>query len=510
MGTAVKSRYPPRKPRAIAPVPTRNVDITIPESMIWVLQEKARYKIGWGGRNAAKSWNSKTVILLRSMQERINVLCTRQVLNSIKQSVHKLLIELIEYYKLGDFFKITDNKITCTITGSVIDFKGLASFVNDPTSLKMLDFYDVVDIEEGESLLEATWNSFFPSVRKEGSEIWIWFNTDSRLTLDSFVYKRFVLNPPTVEKSIVKRLYYWDNPHLSKTSLAAIESCKQDTPDLYRQIYLGDPEGATELLYPEFNIDVHRRKFDCDYLWKHGNFFCSIDPHKVYYPFLLWGVKVPIGNNEYNYIVYNEFPSVTNSIANGRMYHEFRKSLSFPYTLNQLSDIIRILNCSVGDFQRPIRNITRAADPFYVEGSGGRDWSSATKGFVQESCLPENGGLVWNVPDRKFVSDGRMSIRNNLYYHNGQPIGATNDAHLFIMPHCINLLNSLRFHRYDFERACEDEKRKDPSDALRILMAVMTRSVYRQPDSENREQEQPKSLKAIYSGLFFSTTKGMR
>jgi len=476
--------------------------------MAFVLTEKARFKVGWGGRDAAKSWNSKAVLLVRSMQERINVLCTRQVQDTISQSVHKLIVELIAYYKLSDCFHITDNKITCRITGSEFTFKGLAAAAKDKTALKMLNFIDVVDIEEGESLEEETFNALFPSIRKEGSEIWIWFNTTSKAALGSFVYKRFVADPPKKEKCIVKRLYYWDNPHLSQTSKDAIEETRVNNPDLYKQIYLGDPDSATELLYPKFKESVHVRPYgvtELDDIFKHGNFFCAMDPHKVYYPFVLWGVKYPIGSNEYGYLVYNEFPYRTNSIGHGKFYHEYRDSLKFPMSLKELTSCIQILDSSVCNYQFKVSHMLRSVDPYFADGAGGKDWSANTEGLISEWVLPDNGGLKWTMPDRKEVRDGREDINRCLDYNQQLQVNAFNDPHLHVLPHCLNLIDALRFHRYDFDKCREDPERKCISDTARILFAVMTRANYRIPDWVQKKEEKPITMRERYNGMFFNT-----
>jgi hypothetical protein len=371
----------------------------------------------------------------------------------------------------------------------------------------MLNHIDIVDIEEGESLLEDTWNTFFPSIRKEGSEICIWFNTDQKATLGSFVYRRFVKDPPTKEKCLVKRLYYWDNPYLSRTSIDAINELKDNpsTYDLYKQIYLGDPSNANEIIYSSFNEKVHVRSYtvpELGEIMRTGNFFCAIDPHMVYYPFIIWGVKYPSGPNAYSYIIYNEFPYRTYSIAHGRMYHEYRETLKFPMQLSELTSCIQILDNTICNYQFKINSMTRFVDPFFVGGSGGRNWSSNTMGLIEEWVLPQNGGLKWKSPDRKEVMDGREDINRCLYWNPSIPLTALNDSILHIMPHCINVIDAMKWHRYDFDRCREEPDRKCISDTMRILMSGMTRAHYQIPSWVQRTEVKPMTMKERLKPLF--------
>ncbi len=60
---------------------------------------------------------------------------------------------------------------------------------------------------ELETVSKASWDALVPTIRKDGSEIWVSFNPE--LETDE-TYKRFVLNPPT--GAIVVKIGWQDNP----------------------------------------------------------------------------------------------------------------------------------------------------------------------------------------------------------------------------------------------------------------------------------------------------------
>jgi phage terminase large subunit len=60
------------------------------------IDEPHRYKVMYGGRGSAKSWTVARELLIRGYEDKIRVLCTRELQRSIKTSVHSLLKGQIE------------------------------------------------------------------------------------------------------------------------------------------------------------------------------------------------------------------------------------------------------------------------------------------------------------------------------------------------------------------------------------------------------------------------------
>ena len=150
----------------------KKVSIDIIDEFLPLYKEKHRYKIYWGGRNSAKSTSFAQVLLLLSREKKLRILCTREIQNTIKDSVHKLLKDLIIKYELGDF-KITAESITNLITGSEFIFKGLKTNINE---IKSIEGIDICWVEEAQAVSHSSWDILIPTIRKEGSEIWASFN----------------------------------------------------------------------------------------------------------------------------------------------------------------------------------------------------------------------------------------------------------------------------------------------------------------------------------------------
>ena len=58
-------------------------------------RSKYRYKVAYGGRGGTKSWAFARALLLIGYRTKVRVLCCREVLKSVKDSVHLLLSDQI-------------------------------------------------------------------------------------------------------------------------------------------------------------------------------------------------------------------------------------------------------------------------------------------------------------------------------------------------------------------------------------------------------------------------------
>jgi len=154
-----------------------------------VIGSPARYKVLYGGRGSGKSYSFSDALIARSVFERLRILCTREMQNSIRDSVHKLLTDRISYYGYDKHFKIYRDSIQ-SLAGSEFIFKGLRHNISE---IKSTEGIDICWVEEAEKVVDESWDILIPTIRKEKSEIWISFNPDSE---KSATRRRFVLNPP--------------------------------------------------------------------------------------------------------------------------------------------------------------------------------------------------------------------------------------------------------------------------------------------------------------------------
>lgn len=87
--------------------------------------KKYRYKVLYGGRGSGKSHTIAACLLLIAQNTKIRVLCTREIQNSIRDSVWRLLRDKIQANGWDDRWEITNDEIRCITTGSEFIFKGL-------------------------------------------------------------------------------------------------------------------------------------------------------------------------------------------------------------------------------------------------------------------------------------------------------------------------------------------------------------------------------------------------
>lgn len=224
------------------------------------LFEPARFKIAYGGRDGAKSWGFARALLIKGRQAKLFIVCGRELMNSIKESVHRVLSNQIENLGFGDFYRIEKARIIGA-NGTEFVFVGLK---NNPDAIKSLEGADILWVEEAANVSKASWDMVTPTVRKVGSEIWISFNP--KLETDE-TYQRFVVHPPP--GAVVVKILYTDNPWASEVLRAEREELRQRDPDAYAHIWLGVPlrmmEGAiyaNELRAAEAEGRIRRVAYD--------------------------------------------------------------------------------------------------------------------------------------------------------------------------------------------------------------------------------------------------------
>lgn len=148
------------------------VNVTFP-AKFRAFDKPARYKFARGGRGSGKSWSVAKKLLLLATQKPIRILCTREVQKSIKQSVHQLLKDQIRLMQLDAFFDVLETEIR-GLNGSRVYFSGLSDQTAD--SIKSFEGVDICWIEEGQAITDKSLKILTPTIRAEGSEIWVTYN----------------------------------------------------------------------------------------------------------------------------------------------------------------------------------------------------------------------------------------------------------------------------------------------------------------------------------------------
>ncbi|RKV86831.1 MAG: PBSX family phage terminase large subunit [Neisseria sp.] len=220
------------------------------------LIQKHRYKSLRGGRGGMKSWAVATVLVELACKGRFRIMCARELQNSISDSVISLLSDTIDRAGYTQEYEVQRNRIIHLSTGSEFLFYGIK---NNPTKIKSIEAIDICWVEEAENVSDESWNILIPTIRKDGSEIWLTWNPKN--ILDP-TYQRFVVNPPDDIADIV--VNYTDNIYLPDVLRLEAESCKARDYDLYRHIWLGEPVADSELAiikpsWIEAAIDAHEK-----------------------------------------------------------------------------------------------------------------------------------------------------------------------------------------------------------------------------------------------------------
>jgi phage terminase large subunit len=203
--------------------------VEFPEKLECLFQP-SRYKVLYGGRGGAKSWGIARALLILGAQRKLRIACGREIQKSIADSVHHLLKEQIGAMGLSAKYKIFETYIEGS-NGTLITFHGLKTNV---VSLKSIEGIDIFWAEEAQTISKTSWDTLTPTIRKDGSEIWVSFNPE--LDTDE-TYKRFVLNPPT--NSIVLKIDYPDNPWFSDVLQQEMEDCREKSEDDWLHIWMG-------------------------------------------------------------------------------------------------------------------------------------------------------------------------------------------------------------------------------------------------------------------------------
>lgn len=209
------------------------IEISKEFKVLFDLDKDLRHIVLYGGRASGKSTSVALSLLILGMNKKLRILCTREVQNSIADSVHKLLSDLISKYKLNTW-EVQKDIIRNKQTGSEIFFKGLH---NNSQSIKSIEGIDIVWIEEAQSVSADSINTLVPTIRKAGSRL-IW--TFNRLTENDPVWELIVKKAD--DRTFVQKINSDAiESLLSKEIIEEREKMRLDNPEMYEHVWLGEP-----------------------------------------------------------------------------------------------------------------------------------------------------------------------------------------------------------------------------------------------------------------------------
>jgi phage terminase large subunit len=203
------------------------VEAEFPEKLA-ALFEPHPYKTLYGGRDGAKSWSVARALLILGSQKPLRILCARETMDSIRESVHQLLSDQIGMLGLDDFYTVLQSEVR-GVNGTEFVFAGLRK--QTVSSLKSYEAIDICWVEEASVVSRRSLTILLPTIRKPGSEIWFTLNPD--LATDA-VYQDFIINPPP--GAVVIKTSFRDNNWLSPESKQKIETLRERDPDTYHHV----------------------------------------------------------------------------------------------------------------------------------------------------------------------------------------------------------------------------------------------------------------------------------
>jgi len=221
----------------------------------------------YGGRFSLKSHTVGRYLLIRARMAKTRIACFREFQNSITESSHQLLADLIKLYGLNDF-EVTNNAIVNRLNGSDFIFKGL---YHNEQSIKSIEGIDIAWIEEAQTVSKESLEVLTPTVRKDGSQLIYTYN---RLLENDPVHQRLVLegrpNTLIINVNYDIALKYKMMPEVIRLEM---EDDKARRPKLYAHKWLGEPNSMERKIYSDWaivdgiphNARLERRGLDFGY-----------------------------------------------------------------------------------------------------------------------------------------------------------------------------------------------------------------------------------------------------
>lgn len=211
--------------------------VELPQKLITLFapsRGSLRYRVMRGGRGSGKSFSAAKMAAIWGAIEPLRILCTREYQNTIKESFHAELKNAINscpwlstQYDVGiDYLRHRSN-------GTEFLFKGLRHNIDGIKSMAQID---LVIIEEAETIPAGSWQDLLPTIRAEGSELWIIYNPKRR---DSWVAKTFdsAELPP---RTLIADINYDGNPFFPAVlNEQRLHDREVMDPAMYRHVWEG-------------------------------------------------------------------------------------------------------------------------------------------------------------------------------------------------------------------------------------------------------------------------------
>lgn len=195
------------------------------------------YRGAYGGRGSGKTRSFAKMAAVKGYQfAKANmpglIVCGREFMNTLDESSLaevKAAIQsepwLLDAYELGDkYVRTKDKRIEFAFTG----------LRHNIDSIKSKSRIRLLWVDEAEPVSEKAWEKAIPTVREDGSEIWVTWNPERK---KSATHKRFRENPP--DGSRIVEINWRDNPWFPKNLNVKRQEDLAKRPDQYDHIWEG-------------------------------------------------------------------------------------------------------------------------------------------------------------------------------------------------------------------------------------------------------------------------------
>ena len=249
--------------------------IKLPPKLVSVFSGEARYRGAHGGRGSGKTRSFALMCAVRGyLYGRSgvtgNILCAREHLANLDDSSMEEVKQAIrsvdwlnEYYEIGEkFIRSKDGRIKFLFSGLRHNIGGVKS------KARIL----IAWVDEAEQVGEVAWRTLLPTVREDGSEIWLTWNPESE---HSATNQRFRVSPPTDAKIV--ELNWRDNPWFPKELDGERLDDMRLRPDTYDHVWEGSYLVLSDALIfkdrfitetfevGEGDVEWHGPYFGCDF-----------------------------------------------------------------------------------------------------------------------------------------------------------------------------------------------------------------------------------------------------
>ena len=193
----------------------------------------ARYLGAFGGRGSGKSHFFAEMLIERSVSEKVDAVCVREVQKSLAQSVKKLIENKIEEMGVSHMFEIQQTQIKSVLGGTIV-FQGMQNHTAD--SIKSLEGFDIAWVEEAQSISQFSLDILRPTIRKPGSQLWFTWNP----RYDTDPIEQLLRGPGAPDKTVVIEVNYSDNPWFPEVLREEMAYDKRRDPDKYMHVWKGE------------------------------------------------------------------------------------------------------------------------------------------------------------------------------------------------------------------------------------------------------------------------------